>query len=110
MKIIKPVSIVLLITTILSGCVSSASSLVGLWRGDRISVGLGSISELEFFSDGTYNSNHPNYTGNYSVDGDRLKLSGLLVSDLTYNFKVDGDILTFRKDNGDVLYEFEKVD
>lgn len=108
MKKILPLLIIVVVITILIGCNSSSSSIVGRWSGDKISVGLGSITELEFFSDGTYTSNHSNYTGSYSISGNRLKLAGLLVSDLTYNFKVHGNTLTFYSDNGDVLYKFKK--
>lgn len=109
MKKILPLLIIVVVITTLIGCNSSSSSIVGRWSGDSISIERGgSIYELEFFSDGTYTSSHSNYTGSYSISGNRLKLAGLLVSDLTYNFKIHGNTLTFYSDNGNVLYEFKK--
>lgn len=37
-------------------------------------------------SDGTYVSDSANYDGTYSTDGNRLRISGILVSDRTFTF------------------------
>lgn len=96
MKKIKVLAIIGAIMLLLSSCGSSASKLVGQWESDR-----GQISELEFFSDGTYTSDDPNHSGNYSVDGDRIRLQGILMSDLTYTFEINGNTLTFYKNSDD---------
>ena len=48
---------------------------------------------LEFFSDGKYTSSHPNYEGDYSIDGNRIRLEGVLVDSEIYYFRVKGDTL-----------------
>ncbi|MCI5655374.1 MAG: hypothetical protein SOT80_03540 [Candidatus Pseudoruminococcus sp.] len=77
----------LLIT--LAACSSGDSGIVGRWKKTEG----GEFSYLEFFSDGTYKSSSANYEGGYSIDGNRLKLSGILVESKTYTFKIEGDTL-----------------
>ena len=79
---------------------SSVSNIVGRWERDE---GKG-IQKLEFFSDGTYTSDHPNYNGNYSIDGKRLKLSGILVDPMVFSFDAKGNMLTLTSDNGEIRY------
>lgn len=88
---------------LLSACGSAESKLVGQWEDADGSK----ISEIEFFCDCTYTTNHPNYISRYSVHGDRIKLAGLLVEDLTYDIKVNSNILKFY-DTGEVEYEYTK--
>lgn len=87
--------------------------LVGQWEatGDNVMyLGYMPIKELEFFSDGTYTSNSPNYSGNYSIEGNRLKLSGILVSPETLSFKVRGNILSlYLPEYEEYVYEFKRV-
>ncbi len=94
---------ILIITTILMTLMTSCggSSLVGQWK-------CGS-STLEFFSNGTYKSNDPNYYGDYSVDGDRLMLEGVLMPSVTTTFKVSGDTLTMYDDNGNIDGEYTRI-
>lgn len=89
----KPAAILVLTVALVAtlvGCSSSTSKIVGRWTKTE---GRG-FSYLEFFSDGTYTSDHVNYEGNYSIDGDRLKLSGILVEAKTYTFEIKGDTLS----------------
>lgn len=64
---------------------------------------------LEFFSDGTYKSDYPNYYGSYSVDGNRLRMSGVLVEDVTVNYEVNDNNLIFTNDGREKpIATFEK--
>lgn len=103
-KIIKLLTVTGMLITILASC--GSSSIVGHW--ERINDA-SSFSEMEFFSDGTYTSSHSNYNGSYSIDGDRLRLGGILVSDRTFTFELSGDNLKLY-DDGELKYEFERVD
>lgn len=96
--------ICLLCISVLAACASS-KSLSGRWiRTD----GNAKFSHIEFFSDGTYASSSSNYNGSYSIDGDRLRLSGILVEPLTYTFKVSKNTLTFYSgDNVQAVFEKE---
>ena len=83
------------------------TSLSGRWEpveGRKPSIGY-----LEFFKDGTYVSGHSNYEGNYSVDGKRIRLQGVLVDSLTYTYKIKEDKLTLFYSDGDEYCVFEKV-
>lgn len=102
-KMIKIAAMMGALVLILSSC--GASSIVGRWESIDEDQ---SFSEFEFFSDGTYASNRSNYSGNYSIDGDRLRLSGILVSDRTFTFEIDGDNLKLYED-GELAYEFVKA-
>jgi len=85
--------VALLIT--LAACGSDSSKIVGRWEKTE---GRG-FSYLEFFSDGTYTSDKANYEGRYSIDGNRLKLSGILVEAMTCTFKIKGDTLSLYSSN-----------
>lgn len=89
-KIIIALTLVAALLITLAACGSGSSKIVGRWTKTEGS----GFSYLEFFSDGTYTSNKVNYEGNYSIDGDRLKLSGILVEAKTYTFKIKGDTLS----------------
>lgn len=84
---------ILLVT--LAACGSSSSKIVGRWVStDRTN----DYSYIEFFSDGTYVTDWANYNGTYSIDGDRLRLSGRLVNDRIYTFKISGKTLNLGGD------------
>lgn len=55
-------------------------------------------------------SNRSNYSGDYSIDGDRIKLNGVLAEPLTFTFGLEEDTLTFYNDDGEAIYEYQKVD
>lgn len=94
---------------LLSACGSSASAVVGRWEAvDRgVEVDYGRLSELEFFSDGTYNSSSSNYSGSYSIDGNRIRISGVIASAYSFTFDVNGNTLTICDDSGNG-YEYTK--
>lgn len=101
MKKIKLLLLTGVVASLLSAC--GSSSIVGHWEtadGER---------EFEFFSDGTYTSEKANYAGSYSIDGNRIRLGGILMADLTYTFKVSGDTLILYHDDGDVYREYDRV-
>ena len=77
---------------------STVSSMLGRWERNE---GKG-IQKLEFFNDGTYTSDHPNYNGNYSINGHRLKLSGILVDPLVYSFEIENNELILTPDSGEI--------
>ncbi len=89
--IVGIISLILLVS-LLSGCGkddSTPKSLSGRYIGEENA----SFSELEFFSDGKYTSSHSNYEGDYSIDGNRIRLEGILVDSRIYYFKVNGNTL-----------------
>lgn len=93
--------------TVFAACGNPADKLVGRWS--KTSGGT-SINYLEFFSDKTYKSDYSNYNGSYSIDGNRIRLSGVLVEDMTMNFEVNGDNLIFYSDNGNnEIMKFERT-
>ena len=104
---------IMLLTTLLVGCSKDPSDLiVGRWVIPGEEEGAEYSTELlvmEFFSDVKYTSNTSNYSGSYSIDGDRIKLNGILVEPLIYTFEVDDSSLTFY-DDGEVRYEYQKVE
>lgn len=65
------------------------------------------FDELEFFSDGKYSSDDSNYNGRYSVDGERIKFEGILVSPVVCSFELKGDKLILTYDDDDT-WEFQK--
>lgn len=91
----------ILIVSMLCGCSSTPKSLSGRYE----KVDGGEFSYIEFFSDGKYTSSHPNYEGNYSIDGNRIRLEGVLVDSRIYYFRVNGDTLEFSYSE-----DFEDVD
>lgn len=93
-KIISLLAAIFMVISI-TACGSSKSAIVGQWKNGSF--------KMEFFSDGTYTSTDSNHFGSYSIDGDRIRLEGVLVEDWTYDFKIKGDTLTFYYDNGGSL-------
>jgi len=86
---------------------NSKSNLSGRWELSEDSSS--AFEYLEFFSDGTYTSDRSNYEGSYSVDGNRLRLQGILVDSLTYTFEVNKGKLTLFNDEGEIYCTFDKV-
>lgn len=111
MKKIKLFLIVGVIVALLSACGSSKSALVGSWEAvDKgVEVSYGRLSSLEFFSDGTYNSSSSHYSGSYSVEGNRMRISGIIASDYSFTFDVSGSTLTIYDDDGEA-YKYSKMD
>lgn len=99
MKKLSLILATILSLTMLAGC--GGNSLVGRWEDS-------SGEYLEIFSDGTYSSSDANYSGSYSVDGDRVKFSGVLMPDETFTYDVSGNTLTLYLDSGEIANEFEK--
>ena len=66
------------------------------------------FDELELFSDGKYSSDDSNYSGRYSVDGNRIKFEGVLVSPVVCSFEIKNDKLTLIYKN-DESWEFQKT-
>ncbi len=102
MKKIKLLTIIGLLIAMLTAC--GGSSIVGRWESDN-----SYFDELEFFSDGTYDSNDPNYNGSYSAENGRLRLGGVLMPDKTYSYDVSGSKLTLYNNDGEVYAEYKKV-
>lgn len=109
-RILMPVIIIcaVLIAVVLFFVLGSSNDLTGEWRivDDSIST---PFDELEFFSDNTYVSDDANYDGSYSIDGDRIRFEGILVSPIVCTFDVSGNTLTLIYDE-DEIWEFERVE
>ena len=95
--VISILSCILLVTALCS-CSSSSGydapkRLSGIYVGQDTEESYAEFDYLEFFSDGKYTSNRSNYEGNYSIDGNRIRLEGILVDSKTYYFRVKGDTL-----------------
>lgn len=77
----------------LSACAGNTKNdIVGLWK----SSGDESIfyNSVEFFSDGTHITETPGWSGTYTTDGNRLRISG----------KLYGEVFSFEiTDNGNEL-------
>lgn len=99
------VAAILLICIALPGCKSAEDQIVGYWK----KVDGGPFRYLEFFSDGTYDSSSANYEGSYSISGDRLKLTGILVESKTYSFEIKDDKLYFYR-GGSLYATYQRVD
>lgn len=82
-----------------------SNDLLGRW--EKVNDVSGCFDELEFFSDNTYDSDDSNYFGDYSIDGDRIRLEGVLVSPMNCTFTVKKDSLIIVRE--DKIWEFERV-
>ena len=98
---IKIVAVMAMITMLFTAC--GTSKIVGRWQS------FDGSERIEFFSDGTYTSDDVNYQGNYSVDGNRVKLEEILMPDMVREFKVSRDTLTIYDDSGNVVEEYNRV-
>ena len=98
--------VILLMTILLSSCGSinpkgfSGQYYLESYNNGRIK---GYIERIEFFSDGHYSSDHPNYHGEYSIDGNRIWLEGIGVEDIRYYFRImNGNLeLDYQEDFSD---------
>ena len=84
-RIIVVVVCLVVVIVLLSRC--GGSPIVGRWEvvENGLRVDYGVIRNLEFFGDGTYTSDHSNYFGSYSIEGNRLRISGVLASQKTFS-------------------------
>lgn len=98
------ISVILLFTA----CGNGSSKIVGQWERENTEEVSAPFDELEFFSDNTYSSDDANYNGNYSIDGSRIKFSGILVEPITCSFDVSGKTLTLTYE--DETWEFTKAE
>lgn len=94
-KLIIGIVSCILLFGILSGCGGKAPKALS---GRYIGQDKTRFSSLEFFSDGKYTSSHSNYEGNYSIDGNRIRLEGVLVDSVIYYFKASGNTLELSYD------------
>ena len=94
--------IILAVSLVLPACKSTEDMIVGYWENTEG----GQFRYLEFFSDGSYTSSHVNYEGSYSIEGNRLKLTGILVESKTYSFEIKGNTLYLYNRSGDLLATF----
>ena len=104
-------TLIVTISTILllSACGGNDSSkIVGQWERENTENVFAPFDELEFFSDNTYSSDDVNYNGNYSIDGSRIKFSGILVEPITCSFDISGKTLTLTYE--DETWEFIKTE
>lgn len=108
MKRLAALILVVMLILASAGCGSGNASIVGQWN---VTEG-NKFRYLEFFSDGTYTSSHSNYHGDYSIDGDRLMLSGVLVEPRTYTFKIQSDTLSlyYNSESESPTMVFERAD
>lgn len=109
----KTLTLAILIVTIstillLTACGNGSSKIVGQWERENTEEVSAPFDELEFFSDNTYSSDDANYNGNYSIDGSRIKFSGILVEPITCSFDVSGKTLTLTYE--DEKWEFTKAE
>lgn len=95
----------LLIAVVFCGCSSNGNAIVGRWEKTEGS----GFDYLEFFSDGTYTSSHPNYAADYSIEGNRLRLTGVLMETKVYTFEIKSNVLNLLNDDGEIYASFEKA-
>lgn len=105
--IISTLAIIAMLALLLCSC--GGSSLTGRWVDDKTVSRPEFCSQLEIFSDGTYSSEKSNYSGKYSVDNNRIKFEGILVSAETFTFKVSGKTLTLYDNDGKVVGQYQKT-
>lgn len=112
----KLISVVVLCVVICTGVAAvlafgfslkPGNNLLGQWElANDVSA---PFDELELFSDNTYISDDSNYNGEYSVDGDRIRFDGILVSPIDCTYKVDKNTLVITYDDDDV-WEFRRAE
>lgn len=93
------ISFVLLIVLFTTCGGSTKSDIVGVWK----SSGKESIfyNSIEFFSDGTHVTETPVWSGTYTADGNRLRISGKLYDEV-FSFEItdNGNKLTLTNELG----------
>ena len=100
--------VVLSTMLLLMSCGNGSSKIVGQWVRQNTEGVSAPFDELEFFSDNTYSSDDANYNGNYSIDGGRIKFSGILVEPITCSFDISGKTLTLAYE--DETWKFTKAE
>lgn len=106
MKKILSVIMIAVLTISIVACGSSSKALVGRWEYNssqsKWSKGDVRLSELEFFSDGTYSSNIDGYSGTYTIENNRLRLSisGYSRKDMIRSYSFDQGKLILDDDQG----------
>lgn len=90
----------MLLVMMLTACGGSTQNgIVGLWK----SSGDESIfyNSVEFFSDGTHVTETPGWSGTYTTDGNRLRISGKLYGEV-FSFEItdNGNKLTLTNNLG----------
>ena len=95
---------VIMIFLVFAGCSKETTKLVGSWQ---IVDGHSEFSRIEFFDNGSYDTDVSNYEGRFTVSGNRLNLQGILTSSLTYIFEVSDNTLTLYDTDGDFAATFE---
>ena len=106
--ILSLLTVIILPVLLLSACGNGSSKVVGQWERENVEDSSAPFDELEFFSNSTYSSDDVNYNGNYTIDGSRIKFSGILVEPITCSFKVKGKTLTLTYE--DKTWEFSKTE
>lgn len=93
------ISLMLLVVLLTACGGSTKNNIVGLWE----SSGDESIfyNSVEFFSDGTHITETPGWSGTYTTDGNRLRISGKLYGEV-FSFKItdNGNELTLTNSLG----------
>ncbi len=79
------ISLMLFIVLLTACGGSTKNDIVGLWK----SSGDESIfyNSVEFFSDGTHITETPGWSGTYTTDGNRLRISGKLYGEV-FSFEI----------------------
>ena len=99
-KSFKFMSLIMLIVILLCSCGSnSKNDIVGYWK----SSGDESIfyNSVEFFSDGTHITETPGWSGTYTAEGSRLRISGKLYGEVfSYKITNGGNQLTLTNNLG----------
>lgn len=78
---------------------NAGNKLIGKWTlsSDFSSVGMRIPSEIEFFSDGSVQSD---WGGKYSVDGEKLNVYYTAMDSYSYTFKIEENVLVLKSDIG----------
>lgn len=80
----------MLLVLVCSACSSGTEeTIVGQWRSNEESVVF--YSNIEFFSDGTHVTETPGWSGTYTAENSRLRISGKLYSEVFSYELSDGE-------------------
>ncbi len=87
-KTIQILPLLIILVFLLCSCGNSTNDIVGLWE----SSGSENIfyNSVEFFSDGTHVTETPGWSGTYTTDGNRLRISGKLYSEV-FSFELSNN-------------------
>ena len=93
------ISLMLSVVLLMSCGNGTKDDIVGLWK----SSGKESVfyNSIEFFSDGTHVTETPSWSGTYTTDGNRLRISGKLYGEV-FSFEIsdNGNKLTLTNELG----------